>query len=120
MGTIAVDFDGVIHTYSRGYDDGSIYDPPVPGAVEALRELMTRHAVFVFTSRDPSAAAEWLGGLGFETVVDAPGSRRRFWNRRGTLLVTQRKLAAMAYVDDRAIRFVDWEQTMADLAAEGL
>jgi hypothetical protein len=32
------------------------------------------------------------------------------------LLVTDRKLPAIAYVDDRAVRFHDWEQAMADIA----
>lgn len=38
--TIAVDFDGVIHKYSKGWQNGSIYDEPVEGAKEALLELL--------------------------------------------------------------------------------
>jgi len=34
--TIAVDFDGVIHQYSKGWEDGSIYDKPVKGVRQAL------------------------------------------------------------------------------------
>ena len=117
MSTVAVDFDGVIHAYRRGWADGTIYDPPLPGALEALHGLMARHAVFVLTTRDTEQVAHWLAGHGFVTVADRPTARRRFWNTRGTLLVTNRKLAAAAYVDDRAVRFTDWPQTLTDLDA---
>ncbi|WP_103501614.1 MULTISPECIES: hypothetical protein [Streptomyces] len=115
MSTVAVDFDGVIHGYSRGWADGTIYDPPVPGSLEALRTLMASHSVFVLTSRDPEQVAPWLDEHGFETVVDRPAARRRFWNSRGKLLVTSRKLPAVAYVDDRAVRFTDWDRTLREL-----
>ncbi|WP_248959203.1 hypothetical protein [Sphaerisporangium perillae] len=61
-GTVGVDFDGVLHAYRRGWDDGSIYDEPVPGAVESLRSLMERHAVFIHTSREPEQVMPWLEG----------------------------------------------------------
>ena len=34
---IAIDFDGVIHLNSKGFYDGTIYDNPVPGAVESIK-----------------------------------------------------------------------------------
>lgn len=119
MSTVSVDFDGVIHAYRRGWADGTIYDPPVPGALEALRTLMSEHAVFVLTSRDPEQVAPWLDGHGFETVVDRHTARRRFWNGRGKLLVTSRKLPASAYIDDRAVRFTDWDRTLREVADLG-
>jgi hypothetical protein len=42
-----------------------------------------------------------------------------FWNGRGQLLVTNRKLPANAYVDDRAVRFTDWPSTMQQLGDLG-
>lgn len=120
MKSIGVDFDGVIHGYSRGWADGSIYDPPLPGALDALRTLMDRFAVFIFTSRDPGQVAGWMSEHGFDTTIDVDGPQhppRTFWNEQGRLLVTQRKLPAAVYVDDRAIRFQDWPQALADLHA---
>jgi len=117
--TIAVDFDGVIHGYSRGWQDGTIYDPPLPGAINALTTLMKTHAVFIHTTRDAGDVATWLADYGFDTVVDVEGPkhpRREFWNETGALLVTDRKLPAVAYIDDRAVRFANWNQALTDLA----
>lgn len=116
MSTVAVDFDGVIHTYERGWADGSIYGDFMPGAVVALSRLLSNHAVFVHTTRKPRQVARWINqksGYAFECTTRVP--RSGFWNQRGYLLVTRRKLPAVAYIDDRAIRFTDWDQALADL-----
>ncbi|ONK09562.1 hypothetical protein STBA_02620 [Streptomyces sp. MP131-18] len=112
---VAVEVDGVIHAYSRGWADGTIYDPPVPGALDGLRRLMEHRAVFVFTSRDVGQVTEWLTGRGFTCRTGYDGT---FWNERGTLLVTNRKLPAVAYVDDRAVRFTTWPDTLTILGAD--
>lgn len=114
-GTVAVDFDGVIHAYRRGWADGSIYDEPVPGAFEALEALMSRAAVFVHTTREPATVVAWLARRGVHAVTEAQVGRVEFWNDRTRLLVTDRKLPALAYVDDRAVRFVDWDQALAEV-----
>lgn len=114
--TVAIDFDGVVHRYSRGWQDGSIYDPPVPGALEGLRELMKGEAVFIFTARDVSAVSSWLLRHGFSIRNGYDG---QFWNERGVLLVTNRKFPARAYLDDRAVVFTSWPQALADLAVDG-
>lgn len=149
MPTVAVDFDGVIHRYSRGWQDGTIYDPPVPGTVHALRALLEQYAVYVLTTREPEQVMPWLEGLGFDVTIDercdrchgdgglqdvdldgrpvmgraedpcreCKGSGQLWaWDGRGQLLVTNRKLPAIAYIDDRAIRFTSWQQASYDLA----
>ncbi|MFE0036807.1 hypothetical protein [Streptomyces sp. NPDC059015] len=110
--TIAVDFDGVIHAYSKGWHDGTIYDEPLPGALEGLRELLASDSVFIFTTRDVSQVATWLLERGFSVRLGHDGP---FWNERDRLLITNRKLAATAYLDDRAVRFTDWPQALRDL-----
>jgi hypothetical protein len=96
---VLVDFDGVVHRYSKGWADGTVYDPPMPGASDALAELAGRgYELVVFSTRDRDQIAAWLERWGF------PPYR-----------ITNVKEAAVALIDDRAIRFVDWEQAAGDL-----
>lgn len=138
--TVAVDFDGVCHLYGNGWQDGSIYDEAVENTVPAMRYLMKHYAVFIFTSRHPPQVVEWVNGklgLGSDVAFCEPDENfyrgktgnecategllfpcfhedqhRQFWNEQGRLLVTRRKLSAVWYVDDRALRFRDWEHAL--------
>jgi hypothetical protein len=112
--TVAVDFDGVIHRYGRGWQDGTIYDVPMPGAIDGLKRLQERYAVFVFTSREVEQVVPWMTALGLDVVADGP-PYPQFWNSREQILVTNRKLPAVAYVDDRAVPFVDWDALAAQI-----
>lgn len=123
--TVAVDFDGVLHSYDKGWHDGSIYGDWVPGADAALTQLMQRYAVFIHTTRDPKQVARWIErqtGYGVECTTRVPrtwyGRRKPFWNTRGLLLVTDRKLAAIAYIDDRAVRFTNWHDALIAVDVE--
>lgn len=117
--TVGVDFDGVLHAYSRGWHGGAIYDDPVPGAAEGLRSLLETHAVFIFTSRtDLRPVGDWVRDrLGVPVLVEHPAVRRVFWNEPGMVYITNRKLPAAAYIDDRGIRFTAWPQVLTDLEA---
>jgi len=115
--TIAVDFDGVIHTYERGWHDGSIYGEFMPGAVSGLSQLMSKYAVFILSTRKPRQIAHWIEdktGHSIECTTWVP--RSGFWNTQGVLLVTRRKLPAFAYLDDRGLRHVSWGQSLLSLA----
>jgi hypothetical protein len=113
VSTVGVDFDGV------GWQDGSIYDEPVPGALEALRALLETYAVFIFTSRsDLRAVGDWVRDrLDVPVLVAHRDCPREFWDLRGMVYITNRKLPAVAYIDDRAIRFVNWQQAVTDLVS---
>ncbi len=114
MKTIAVDFDGVIHRYSAGWHDGTCYDIPVEGAIPALEKLMKHYAVVVISTRDPAQIQEWFQRKWPEQPTRQPGTQERFFNGekkdgRAVLGITDRKGAAIAYIDDRAIRFINWK-----------
>jgi len=114
--TLAIDFDGVIHAYSKGWQDGSVYDEPLTGAFAALRLLMHKYAICIFTTRETTSVGKWLWEKGgFDCTID-PGPSLEFWNELGPLLITNRKLPAVAYIDDRAIRFESWSQALKDLS----
>lgn len=126
--TVAVDFDGVIHKYSRGWQHGVIYDEPVDGAIEAVREIMTVEPVFVFTARDDlDDVARWLSERGIPTITTGEwkrlhgGNHPTFWGSQDVVLVTNRKLPARVYLDDRAVKFdptAGWDQAMKDMEFE--
>lgn len=100
MPTIAIDFDGVIHAYRAGWLDGTIYDPPIDGAAEAMAKLQERgYNLVIYTTRaesqtDKAAIYQWLKQHRFKNVDD--------------IEITDRKPPAIAYIDDHAVRFTNW------------
>ena len=47
---IAIDFDGVIHNFDKGWYDGTCYGEPLPGALEAIRKLSESYTIIIFKS----------------------------------------------------------------------
>ena len=48
---ISIDFDGVIHSFEKGFFDGTIYGTPIEGAKEALETLSQNHKIIIFTTK---------------------------------------------------------------------
>jgi hypothetical protein len=139
MKTIAIDFDGVIHKYSKGWMNGSIYDEPIEGAFETIQQMMFNgYSVFIFTSRDVNQVKGWIDNLTYTLEVrgDDPSDMYRvpiykygfstqiipawkwwikFWNKEQVLGITNRKLPAMIYIDDRALKFENWDDVKTKL-----
>lgn len=127
MKTVAIDFDGVIHKYSKGWQDGSVYDGPIDGAFEYIKSLMeNNYAVFIFSTRSPRQIKKWLLDYVIVSEYEAEGLGgdptllkytrygftaeiipfwKKFWNKEKVLGITKRKLPAIAYIDDRAVKF---------------
>jgi len=114
--TIAVDFDGVIHAYSKGWQDGSIYDDPVKGAFGALEHMLGHPelTVVIFTARtDLKAVQEWMARQAPEIPTEIMPPTERFWNKRAIVGITNVKPVADFYIDDRGIEFDgNWTWTM--------
>jgi hypothetical protein len=131
MKTVAIDFDGVIHKYGKGWQDGSIYDEVNEGAFEYIQKLMRDgYAVFIFSTRSSRQIKQWLIPYVMVSEYEAEGMGNdptlwkytrygftvekipfwtKFWNKRNVLGITKRKLPAVAYIDDRAVRFLDFQ-----------
>lgn len=110
--TIAIDFDGVIHKYSKGWNDGML-EGPMDGAIESLKKLMDGgYSVYILTTRDPQAVQNWLGmhGDGLGSVILPPGTN--FHTSKTLVGISNIKLPAIAYIDDRGIRFTNWKDIL--------
>ncbi len=98
---VAVDLNGVLDSYT-GWKGEKHWDPPRAGAAEFLRALRDRGArVVVHTTRYREDAEAWLREHGLMQYVDE---------------VTNAKVAADVFVDDRAVCFRgDFDQTLREI-----
>ena len=105
---VGIDFDKVIHKCSKGFYDGTIYDDPVDGAFEALQKLAEKYTIIVYTCKAKPDRGLVNGKSGTELVWQ--------WLRDHDMAqfvskVTAEKPRARFYIDDKAIRFTDWDST---------
>lgn len=109
--TIALDFDGVVHRYGQGWHDGTAYDKPMDGFEDAFRYLMRDYNVFILSTRDAKTIQDWFAERfpNVQTEIIPNDTKRIFWDKEGVLGITNKKLSAMAYIDDRAVRFTNWK-----------
>jgi len=90
---IAIDFDGVICKREGIPTKLKWNDIPMEGALDTILLLLQEHEVWVFTSNPkPNRVKAWL------LAHDFP-----------ELEVTNIKKPANVYIDDRAIRFTNWQ-----------
>ena len=103
---IAFDFDGVIHKYSKGWQDGSIYDSYNPEMLDLIVILNSiKIPVFILSTRDPQQIKEWWDMQGFTIPCEIIREDLTFWNSLKTIGVTNKKIAAQLYIDDRAYQY---------------
>ncbi|MFE9976664.1 hypothetical protein ACFYRD_39715 [Streptomyces hirsutus] len=101
---VAVDFDGVLHSYTSGWTGYVPVDPPEPGALRFVHWLIGRGAEVVIVSsranrlEGAEAIRAWLRTHGFPELE-----------------VTHVKVRAVGYVDDRAVPYAPghWDECKA-------
>jgi hypothetical protein len=100
--TLSLDFDTVINPYSKGWDGGKITDRhPTIGARGALERLADKYRLVVTTARtDHDPVRQALDDWGLSQYIDD---------------VSNVKPPAVAYVDDKAVQWITWDQALADI-----
>lgn len=95
---LCIDFDGVIHSYERGWQGGVIYGTVTPGFFEWAEEASKLFRLVVYSSRSKdgtTAMEEWLAAQAL--------AQGREWYP--TMEFAHEKPPAFLTIDDRAIRF---------------
>jgi len=108
---IGIDFDGVIHRNSKGYHDGTVYDPPIEGAYEALESLSKKYNIVIFTAKAKPDRGLVNGKTGAELIWDW---LNKYDMAKFVSKVTSEKPRAVQYIDDRAYHFTSWEKYFKD------
>ena len=114
---VAFDFDGVIHKYRNGWQDGSIYDEHNEQVIEIIRLLQNIGVpVFIMSTRSDIQIKRWWDEQNFNIPCRLIKDDEFFWKDTTVVGITNRKLPAQVYVDDRAYRYTG--QTVKDFLTD--
>ncbi|MBT7523243.1 MAG: hypothetical protein HN651_01960 [Gammaproteobacteria bacterium] len=112
LNNVAIDFDGVIHNFDKGWHNGTCYGDPLPGSLEAIRALSEKYNIIIFTAKAKSNRPLVNGKTGTELVKE--------WLEKYNVMqyvqeITSEKPRAKIYIDDNGYRFNSWDKTLKDL-----
>jgi hypothetical protein len=104
---LCLDFDGVIHAYTKGWQNGVIYDNVTPGFFEWAEKAAQHFKLVIYSSR--SSTEE-----GIHSMMAWLYEQRKRWRQAGGMHETNEPLSfefadkkppAFLTIDDRAITF---------------
>lgn len=107
---LVLDFDGVIHSYTSGWQGADVVsDPPVPGTADALESYLENFEVHVLSSRTSQeggvrAMKEWMTGEFGPKLVEQ-------------IKFPEHKPPAFLTIDDRVERFTGTWPEASELLA---
>lgn len=107
--TIVLDFDGVIHKNSKGFHDGTVYDDPIEGTERALKILSSKYKIVISSCKADPRRPLINGKTGVDLIWE--------WLMKHDLFqyiedVTNEKVRALFYIDDKGITFTTWEKIL--------
>jgi len=110
---LAIDFDGVIHDFNKGYHDGTCYGDALPGSIQAIRTLSKKYKIIIFTAKAKPNRPLVNGKTGVQLVQE--------WLEKHDVLdcvfeITAEKPRAVLYIDDNGYRHTNWEDTLSFIA----
>ena len=113
--TLAIDFDGVIHNYDKGFHDGTCYGEPLNGSLEAVKTLASKYKIVIYTAKARPDRPLVNGKTGIEHVQE--------WLEKYEIMkyvheITAIKPRAILYIDDNCYRFNNWVETLDYLKNE--
>jgi ribonucleotide monophosphatase NagD (HAD superfamily) len=109
LNNLAIDFDGVIHNFDKGWHDGTCYGEPLPGALEAIARLANKYNIIIVTAKAKPSRPLVNGKTGTELVSE--------WLEKHSVLqfvdeITAEKPRSQVYIDDKGYHFQNWEDTL--------
>ena len=124
---ICVDFDGVIHSYDNGWQNGEIYGDVVPGFFEWYLRTVEHFEIVIYSSRSKTDTGiiamkqfiagqylKWAGNQ-YETNPTVPFGD----DFMDSIVFAHEKPPAYLTIDDRAIRF-DGKWNAPELTVEAM
>lgn len=104
---VLVDFDGVLHKYSKKWHDGTIYDGPVEGAKEGMGKMKKNgYRLVIFSARAQHP----------EQVKDMEAWLKKHEIPYDEIYVGEGKPPHELIIDDNAVRFEgDWREMKKEI-----
>ncbi len=113
LNNLAIDFDGVIHNFNRGWHDGTCYGDPIEGALEAIKSLSEKYNIIIFSAKVRPDRPLVNGKTGYELVEEW---LEQYGVRQYVDEITYEKPRAEYYIDDKAIKFdSNWDKILGEL-----
>tara|TARA_Y100000356_G_C11166394_1_gene238884 strand:- start:57 stop:455 length:399 start_codon:yes stop_codon:yes gene_type:complete len=111
---LGLDFDGVIHKNSKGFHDGTIYDEPLDGAIESVKYLNETlgYDLVIYTCKATPDRPLVDGKTGIQLVWEWLD---KYNIKNNVKDVTYIKPNAVAYIDDKGIRFNNWKDCIEEI-----